>query len=953
MLRHLAALAALMLLVLLAPRAAAQGFEADPRVTSGTLDNGLRYLVVPIDEPSRGAAVRLIVDAGLVHETENQYGTADVAAQAARAAIGSDATATIAGDHAVVSLNLTDASALGGRLSAFSTLVAGQAIRADALAAAKVAAAESLARVPAEQRIHSLAMRRLMPTSRAVRRPAAGMPDAVRALTPDAIQAFAQRWYVPSNATLIVVAPGDAEALVGQVRAAFGSLARVPRPASPATPAASWTRPAAPIIIEDPGVSTPVFSLVSAAPNASANSIRAIRAELVAHVALDVLENIAQVRLVKDKVPFSAATCDTMNGPEGLRWTAFHVTGDAVAWDQVLAAAIAEANRIRIHGIETADVGESLIAMATELEAQAQAETTGPASTLADALVESRGGPSAAQRLELLFAQIRNISADDAEWAFGRYIDPGVSAMVLAIPAQPGAPTEQAVSQAAQAAWAQTPEPAIELVRPWLLAPALPTPGEVVEIAQDPETQVWSGWLSNGIRFHFRQMQGRQPGGVEFSASIAGSQLLEDADTRGLSELVGRSWELLELPDMPSAKLQALLRPSAVRMQSLGLGDYYRITVPTNRQFFNAYMQRFHAMLTRSEPNQDQVDSYARGIESAVPALGIDLGDTFTHLLNETMYVPGEVRVRPPTPEMASHITADNTRAWSRRVALAPMEVAITGDIPLEEALDALKYYVGSLPDRPRISRNTFDDLRTSVLNPLPHIGTAEVQSLGTRAGIYVKGFYVCEQEHPDAEALRVAMNILNARLVGEAPLLGLPGGGSFNINFLQQFPGTSFMYYVVQGDHDAEAWARYCQTVNTMFQRFATDGPTLEEVGAAAEDLARDQETSVGSATGWWDILSLETYKGRDSRAFRTSPERYRAMTPQAVRDAFNRYFSRQNNVIELAAIPAAADELLQFVVTPPPPPPAPEQGDGAGSGDGGDAAGPQPAGPDAPGGR
>ncbi|MCA9289343.1 MAG: insulinase family protein, partial [Phycisphaerales bacterium] len=761
MLRQFAALAALMLLALLAPRAVAQGFEADPRVTSGTLDNGLRYLVVPIDDPSRGAAVRLIVDAGLVHETENQYGTADVAAQAARAAVGSDASTSVAGDHAVVSLNLADASGLAGRLSAFSTLITGQAIRADALAAAKVAAAESLARVPAEQRVHMLAMRRLMPTSRAVRRPAAGMPDAVRALSPDAIQAFAQRWYVPSNATLIVVAPGDAEALVGQVRAAFGSLARVPRPASPATPAASWTRPAAPIIIEDPGISTPVFSLVSAAPNANADSVRAIRAELVAHVALDVLENIAQVRLTKDKVPFSAATCDTLDGPEGLRWTAFHATGDAANWSEVLTAAITEANRIRIHGIETADVGESLIAMAAELEAQTQAETTGPAATLADALVGSRGGPSAAQRLELLFAQIRNIGADDAEWAFGRYIDPGVSAMVLAIPAQPGAPTEQAVAQAAQAAWAQMPEPALELVRPWLLAPTLPTPGDVVEISQDPETQVWSGWLSNGVRFHFRQMQGRQPGGVEFSASLAGGQLLEDASTRGLSELVGRSWEVMELPDMASAKLQALLRPSSVRMQSIGLGDYYRIAVPTNRQFFNAYMQRFHAMLTRSEPNAEQVELYARGVESGAPALGIDLGDTFTHLLNETMYVPGEARVRPPTPDMASHLTVDDTRAWSRRVALAPMEVAITGDIPLEEALDALRYYVASLPDRPRISTSTFSELRANVLNPLPHVGTAEVQSMGTRAGIYVKGFYVCEQEDADAEALKVAMNIL------------------------------------------------------------------------------------------------------------------------------------------------------------------------------------------------
>jgi len=66
-----------------------------------------------------------------------------------------------------------------------------------------------------------------------------GTVPAFDALTAAQIRAFYQRWYVPSNATLVVAGDVDVADVLARVRAAFGSL-----DAAPAPPHANFTVPA-------------------------------------------------------------------------------------------------------------------------------------------------------------------------------------------------------------------------------------------------------------------------------------------------------------------------------------------------------------------------------------------------------------------------------------------------------------------------------------------------------------------------------------------------------------------------------------------------------------------------------------------------------------------------------------------------------------------------------------
>src|SRR5215218_1838195 len=50
--------------------------KMDPAATYGTLPNGLRYVVRANKEPKERASLRLLVEAGAVHEKDDQQGLA-------------------------------------------------------------------------------------------------------------------------------------------------------------------------------------------------------------------------------------------------------------------------------------------------------------------------------------------------------------------------------------------------------------------------------------------------------------------------------------------------------------------------------------------------------------------------------------------------------------------------------------------------------------------------------------------------------------------------------------------------------------------------------------------------------------------------------------------------------------------------------------------------------------
>lgn len=245
----------------------------DPAWQFGTLPNGLRYAVRRNGVPPGQMSIRVRIDAGSLHETDDQQGYAHLIehlsfrgsryvpdGEAKRvwqrfgATFGSDSNATTTPTQTVYKLDLPAATeaTLGESLKIFAGMMAEPAITDAGLAAERPA-------VLAEQREAPEAQVRLFDARNALffagqplaERSPIGTIKTLEAATPAKVKAFHQAWYRPERTVVILsgdIDPAAAERLV--IEQFAGWRGQGPNPADPDFGAPTPSGPATAAIAE-------------------------------------------------------------------------------------------------------------------------------------------------------------------------------------------------------------------------------------------------------------------------------------------------------------------------------------------------------------------------------------------------------------------------------------------------------------------------------------------------------------------------------------------------------------------------------------------------------------------------------------------------------------------------------------------------------------------------------
>lgn len=210
----------------------------------GEMANGLRYAVRHNSVPPRQISIRVRIDAGSLHERDDEQGFAHLiehllfreskylgrgeaisAWQRLGATFGSDTNAETTPTHTVFKLDIPDINE--AKLAESFKLLSGM-IRAPVLNDANVAAelpivlAEKRERGGAGQRMAELTRRTFFAGQRLAVRSPIGTEETLRAATGKAVKAFYDRWYRPENTTIVVVGDADPLLLAGLVEQWFG-----------------------------------------------------------------------------------------------------------------------------------------------------------------------------------------------------------------------------------------------------------------------------------------------------------------------------------------------------------------------------------------------------------------------------------------------------------------------------------------------------------------------------------------------------------------------------------------------------------------------------------------------------------------------------------------------------------------------------------------------------------
>ena len=230
----------------------------------GELPNGVRYAVRENGVPPCQMSLRIAIDAGSIHENEEERGWAHLLEhlvfresryfgngeaiphfQRMGASLGYDTNATTSPTQTVYKLDLPSATrqSMDESVRLFSGMVIDPVLSEQNVALdVPIVLAERRERAGPARRVQETTTSTFFAGQRLSERMPIGTVETLQAATADGVEAFHTRWYRPENAVVVLVGDADVEVLAATVERYFSDW----EGEGPLTPAPDFGDPVAP-----------------------------------------------------------------------------------------------------------------------------------------------------------------------------------------------------------------------------------------------------------------------------------------------------------------------------------------------------------------------------------------------------------------------------------------------------------------------------------------------------------------------------------------------------------------------------------------------------------------------------------------------------------------------------------------------------------------------------------
>jgi zinc protease len=938
-----------------ADRAPAQPLPSDPALVTGALDNGLRYIVRQHSVPPGRAVIWIHFDTGSLNETERQRGIAHYLEhmafngsthfepgslvpyfQSMGMTFGRDQNAFTSYDQTTYQLSLPDTKpeTLGKGMTFFADIVSELSLLPSEIDAERQIIQEERRRsLSGRQRVGDIIQERMTPGSLFALRQPIGTEQTINAFTQQDFKDYYGRWYGPSNATVMVVADADPAEVIGLIKEKFGAAPKRAR-ATPQDPKVKAYDRSFAIVASDPEIRSEEVRIVRIEPARPPTlTEQQYRDDLVAGLGTAAMNRRLSEKVAKGGTSFLSASVGLGNEASALY--AAEISGSAAPgqWHAALEQIALELQRARAFGFtarELDDVRKELISGA---ERAVKTEATTPAQGLIRRINGNvaQGEPTLApsQRLALLNKHLPTITTDEVAARFAREFDPKAVAFVAVLPADASIPTEAQLLEIGIKALAVSPQQEAELARAASLMETRPPPGKVSEGAEHEVSKVWSGWLTNNVRVHHRFIDTRKDQAT-VNISLIGGEVLETAANRGITGAAQIGWARPATSTLSSTDIRELMTGKKVDVRGGGGGggrgrrgggggssDSISLTISGSPDELETGFQLAYLLLT--DPRIE---------DAAFSQFQIRMREMLDESHASPMMIGGraaaaapfpddESRTKPLTVQQVDKLTLTAAQAWlDKLIRESPIEVVIVGDIPRDRALDLAARYLGALPPRERISTHTNESLRHLKRPAGPRMVEKTIDS-PTKQAFVLSGFYGADESNlADARALSMAARILSSRMTREvreqAQLVYSIGAGS---RAAVTYPG--FGVFSASAPTDPAKVPALVDKLASMYEAFATNGPSEDEMIVARKQFANNYEQELREPAYWSGRLSQLTFRGRSLDDIVNEPEAYQSLTADQVRQAFAKYYSKDNSIVVIAK-PSAQAEAAAAAATP-----------------------------------
>jgi zinc protease len=930
----------------LATSTMAQVLPTDPSIVTGTLDNGLTYMVKQHNKPEGRAVVWIHFHTGSLNETDRQRGIAHYLEhmafngsenfepgslipffQSLGMTFGRDQNAFTSFDQTTYQLSLPDTKpeTLDKGLQFFADVTGRLLLSPTEIESERGIIQEERRRsLSGRQRVGYHVIEHMAPGSLFGQRIPIGTEETIGSVQEQDFKDYYGKWYAASNATLMIVADEDPTKIVAEIKDNFGSLPKKPRPTSNDINVRAYDKSFA-IVAHDPEVRSEELQIVRLEPARPATTtIPQFRDDLVA-----ALGQMALNRRLSDKVSaggtsYLSARVGMGNESNAIYTAEMSGRAQPGKWREALNEMALELQRARAFGFTQRELDDARKDIIAGAERAVETEATLPAGSIIGAMNASvaSGEPlmSAAQQLKLLQDTLPKITPEEVSRRFAKEFETSKVCFVATMPSGPTVPTEAQLLEAGTAALNVKPTEESQAEHATELMAKAPTAGKVESGTVHEASSVWSGWLSNNVRVHHKFMDERKSQ-VSISIDLIGGEVLETAGNRGITTAAQLAWARPATRNLTSSDIRSIMTGKKVNVRGGGgMGgrggrggggggstDSISLSVSGSPEELETGMQLAYLLLTEPKIEKSSFDQFQIAMKTALQESLKNPQAVGARAAASVMYPTSDARLQPVTEEQIDALTLDASQAWLEQlIKTSPIEVVIVGDISRDAALDLAAKYIGALPSRERVSEKTLAAQRTVERPKGPRTTELSIETPTPQAFV-MSGFYGADQANlADARALSLASRILSTRMISEvrekAQLVYSIGAGS---RAASTYPG--FGLFSAAAPTDPPKAQPLIEKLASMYATFAKEGPTQDELDVARKQFANTYAEQVKEPGYWSGRLSQITFRGASLDDVVNEQAAIEAITAEEIKAAFAKYATPEN-VITVVVTPANA---------------------------------------------
>jgi len=902
----------------------------DPKLRVGTLDNGLKYMILPHPWPTSKVSFRLHIDAGALHEDDDQNGLAhflehmmfnglrsyegnELVAVMQRFGmdIGPHINAYTTYDETVYRLESPDntTEVIDLCFTVMRDWLDGALLDVDEIEAERgVVVSELQGGDQVRRRLSQQLYEFLIPSSLITRRNVIGTVESLQNLAPQEFVEFYKEYYTPKRATFVVAGDIEVDEIEAQVIETFSSATNPENPGQ---------EPDMGDVNSGSGFRSAVFTeeefkyhevyLYTAREYMSKPDTRATReAELSMAFAERVFKQRLEilVKAANSSISYGSASRYNVENVE-----IGYVTVDAIAGklEEAIMVLEQEFRRLLTFGITMSEFEETKAVVLNAYERSAAGAETRESSNLASALSDSVNARSVFSspevNLDIVSDALATLTPERVHQDFATYWDTEDIALIF-LTKEASDNTTEVMEMAYKQSQMMEVEPPADNSNMTFSYTDFGEPGTIVSDMLQEDLDIRQLVLSNGVRVNMKTTD-FEANSILLNARVGSGKLSQPQNT-DLDVFAAYVMNLGGLGNHSQDDLDRLMAGKSVGVGFSIANDHFVFSGETQPDDLELELQLLAAHIVDPGYREEGVRIYQQQIP-------IRLND-YVHTLDgpqsemSQFLKGGDERYGIPTEEEMLSYTVDDLKSWlSSQLMESYMEFSIVGDLP-DDAVDMILRTLGAIPARAdAVDTSAFDNQLTFPETPQEVTLTYNSKEPQAMVLLAFETFPMTASTINDARYMNILATAMDQRVFNEVrEEMGAaysPGAVSSPYDGFDH--GEFFVYAMTDPSNVTVVGDR----MKIIADSVAQDGINEDDFLRAREPILSNLELTLQSNSYWLSVMDASQAAPYTLDWARNRDEVYRNATVEDINQLAATYLPVSQSVL-VSMVPESSDD-------------------------------------------